>query len=74
MRSMYLQYAEYSEDSVTTQVEKLNSYVLDYAVNSVYNEAVGYMNYGKDQSSLVVPLDRPEVSREFKSMEFKRFV
>jgi len=74
MRSMYLQYAEYSEDSVTTQVEKLNSYVLDYAVNSVYNEAVGYMNYCKDQSSLVVPLDRPEVSREFKSMEFKRFV
>jgi len=71
MRSIFLQYAEYSNDSVTAQVEKLNSYVLDYAVNSVYNEAIGYMNYCRDQSSLVVPLDRPEVSRDFKGLEFK---
>jgi len=74
MRSIFLQYSEYSNESVTTQVERLNSYVLDYAVNSVYNEAVGYLNYCRDQSSLVVPLERPEVSREFNSIEFKQFV
>ena len=72
MRSIFLQYAEYSSESVTAQVEKLNSYVLDYAVNSVYNEAIGYMNYCRDQSSLVVPLDRPEVSRDFKALEFQK--
>ena len=71
MRSTFLQYAEYSSESVTAQVERLNSYVLDYAVNSVYNEAIGYMNYCRDQSSLAVPLARPEASREFKSMELK---
>lgn len=73
MRSIYLQYAEHSSETVTSQVEKLNSYVLDYAVNSVYNEAIGYMNYVRDQSTLVVPLERPEQSREFRNLEFKTF-
>ena len=74
MRSIFLQNVEYSSQSITEQVEKLNSFVLDYAVNSVYNEAIGYLNYCKDQSSLAVPLDRPQVTREFKSVELKKFM
>ena len=73
MRSIFLQYAEYSHENVTAQVEKLNSYVLDYAVNSVYNEAVGYLNYCRDQSTLVMPMDRPEQAREFSTLEFKQW-
>ena len=73
MRSIFLQHAEYSSENITSQVERLNSFVLDYAVNSVYNEAIGYMNYCKDQSSLVMPMDRPTQAREFSTLEFKSF-
>jgi hypothetical protein len=73
MRSIFLQYAEYSDEPIPQQIERLNSYVLDYAVNSVYNEAIGYLNYCRDQSTLVVPLERPQQSREFSTLEFKQW-
>lgn len=73
MRSIFLQHAEYSDESIPQQIERLNSYVLDYAVNSVYNEAVGYMNYCRDQSSLAMPMDRPTQAREYTTLEFKQW-
>jgi hypothetical protein len=73
MRSTFLQHAEYTPNSITKEVEKLNSIVLDYAVNAVYKEAIGYMNYCKDQSTLVMPLERPVQSREFTTLEFKQW-
>jgi len=73
MRSMYLQYADHNIiDSIRTQVERLNKVVLDYAVPSVYNEAVGYEKYCRDQSTLVVPLPLPlQHNREYKQLELK---
>lgn len=72
MRSMYLQYAEHLPDNITGQVEKLNKLVWDYVVPSVYNEAVGYVKYMKDQSSLVIPMDLPiHHDREYKQLELK---
>jgi hypothetical protein len=75
MRSIYLQYAEHYEDKITQQVEKLNSMVLDYAIPSVYGEAVSYMKYCQDQSSLVVPFEHPlHVDRVYKQLELKKWV
>jgi hypothetical protein len=73
MRSMYLQYADHNKiDSIRSQVERLNKVVLDYAVPSVYNEAVGYEKYCRDQSTLVVPLPLPlQHNREYKQLELK---
>lgn len=73
MRSMYLQYAEHREDiSVTTQVETLNKIVLDYVVPTLYNEAMGYLKYIEDQSTLVRPLSMPSmVDRDHKQLELK---
>ena len=72
MRSIYLQYAEHYENNITQQVERLNQLVLDYAVPTVYNEAVGYVNYCQDQSTLVVPLQMPKQhDREYKQLELK---
>jgi len=73
MRSMYLQYAEHREDiSVTSQVETLNKIVLDYIVPTLYNEAIGYMKYLEDQSTLVQPLAMPNlVDRDYKTLELK---
>ena len=76
MRSIYLQYATHSEqESIPSQVNRLNSLVLDYAVKFVYKETVGYLKYCQDQSTLVVPLDRPSlVDRDFKPLEWKTWI
>ena len=75
MRSIYLQYAEHYENDITGQVERLNRIVLDYAVPTVYAEAVGYLKYCQDQSSLVVPLELPQqTDRQYKKLELKQWV
>jgi hypothetical protein len=74
MRSIYLQYAEHYSDNITGQVERLNKLVLDYAVPTVYGEAVGYMKYRLDQSTLVMPLQIPQHhDREYKQLELKEW-
>jgi hypothetical protein len=75
MRSIYLQYAEHRETDITIQVERLNELVWDYAIPTVYNEAVGYAKYCQDQSTLVVPLEIPRHhDREYKQLELKPWV
>lgn len=74
MRSTYLQYAEHLQDGITEQVERLNKIVWDYVVPTVYNEAIGYVKYMQDQSSLVMPLELPlHHDREYKQLELKRW-
>jgi hypothetical protein len=74
MRSIYLQYAEHLPDNFTQQIERLNKLVLDYAIPSVYGEAVGYTKYCIDQSTLVVPLELPRHhDREYKQLELKEW-
>jgi len=75
MRSIFLQYAEFDMNNIKSEVTRLNQMVLDYAVPSVYNEAVGYMKYREDQSTIAVPLSLPQQSdREYKQLELKPFV
>jgi len=72
MRSTFLQYAEHKPDNIKGQIETLNRLVLDYAVPNVYNEAMGYLKYLQDKSTLVVPLELPQHhDREYKQLELK---
>ena len=74
MRSTYMQYAEHLPNNIKQQIERLNNIVLDYCVKSVYGEAIGYLKYCQDQSSLVVPFDHPiPTDREYKQLELKPF-
>jgi hypothetical protein len=75
MRTMYYQYAQHSTTvSIAEQIRVLNKHVLDYVVPFLYNEAVAYVKYCEDQSSLIVPLELPKQNeRDFKEIEFKRF-
>jgi hypothetical protein len=74
MRSIYLQYAQNIADRITEEVERLNTMVLDYAVPNVYGEAVAYMNYIRDQSTLVSPMQMPQKSdRVYKQLELKPY-
>jgi hypothetical protein len=70
MRSIYLQHARHLPTDITGQVSELNQLVLDFAIPSVYNEAVGYVKYTQDQSSLIVPLELPKnIDRQFKQLQ-----
>ena len=72
MRTMFIQYGEFYPTNVTEQVERLNKTVLDYSVPYVYGEAVGYMRYLQDQSTLVMPLAQPrQPDRVYKQLELK---
>lgn len=74
MRSIYLQYAEYSDEPIAQQIKKLNDFVLDYAVKSVHGEAIGYLKYLEDQSRLVMPLAQPQqADRDYKELSFDKW-
>lgn len=72
MRSFYLQYAKHSKtEPIRDQIQQLNQYVLNYTIPKVYNEAQGYLNYLRDQSTLVMPMERPQqVDRDYKHLEW----
>jgi len=75
MRHMFLQYAQFHPDNIPGQIERLNEAVWEYAVPNVYAEAMGYLKYLQDSSSLVVPLELPKQNdRCFKSLEPFPFV
>lgn len=72
MRGIFLQYVQNLPGDIAKQIERLNKLVLDYVVPNVYNEAIGYEKYLRDQSTLVVPLSLPlQHNRDYKQLELK---
>jgi len=76
MRSTFLNHANfYQDEPIPSQVEKLNTKVLDYAVPQLYNASVSYENYLKDQSTLVSPLSQPlNHDRNYKELGLNPFM
>lgn len=74
MRSIFLQYSQNLSSNIVSQVKTLNELVLDYAVPQVYGEALSYMQYKRDVSTLVVPLEHPVLSKtNDKQLQLKNF-
>lgn len=74
MRSIFMQYSVFSPDNIREQIERLNRMVLNYAVTSVYKEAVGYVKYLEDQSVIVTPMLPPSSSgRVYNDLQLKPF-
>lgn len=74
MRSIYLQFAAHYQADIPGQVQQLNQRVFDFAVPTLYSEAIGYLRYREDQSTLVVPLAPPQpVDRVYKQLELQPF-
>ena len=73
MRSIFLQHARHQEGNIPKQIEELNRRVIDYCAPRILSEIVTYIQYKKDISTLVVPLDKPKSVSKDKSIEFKRF-
>lgn len=73
MRSIYLQYALNQPENIDDQIQQLNSLVLNYCIENVYEEAKSYMKYLYDVSNLNQPIDHPIYIAKDKSLEFKTF-
>ena len=63
MRSIFLQHSINSPSGIKEQIERLNNLVLEYAIPKVYGEAIGYINYKKDSSTIATPINRPTMCR-----------
>lgn len=75
MRAIYLQNAKNLPHNIPQQIKDLNKCVLDYSINQVYNEAIGYINYCKDVSTLPTPLAHPAmVDINDKQLILKHFI
>ena len=75
MRSIYVENARHLKDGVTRQIEELNDLILDYCVPFVYKECISYVYYLRDQSTLVVPLERElPPDRDHKQLELAPFI
>ena len=73
MRSIFLSYSANLPTHITDQIKSLNSMVLNYCIKQVYGEATGYSRYLYDASTLVVPIDRPVLTKTTKTIEFKKW-
>ena len=74
MRSMYLQYSKNLDTKLNEQVNELNSYVLNFCIPKVYSEAVAYLKYKKDASTMHMPMSAPIYSNKTnKTLEQKPF-
>ncbi len=75
MRGVYLQNAEHRDDDVVGQIARLNKLVVEYCVPQVHGEALGYIKYKYDVSTLPTPLELPEMSntKHSKQLEITRW-
>ena len=73
MRATFLQYGLHQPTHITKQIEVLNSRIVAYCVPKIYSEIRSYLQYRKDISTLVVPLENPAYYHKDNSIEFKHF-
>jgi cellulase/cellobiase CelA1 len=64
MRSMYLQYSKNLDNNIQMQVDELNNLVLNFCINNVFNEAVAYLKYREDASTMHIPIQHPIYSNK----------
>jgi hypothetical protein len=64
MRSMYLQYSKNLDTNIQMQVNELNNLVLNFCINNVFNEAVAYLKYREDASTMHIPIMHPIYSNK----------
>lgn len=64
MRAIYLQYSINLASNIQQQVDDLNTRVLTYCINNVFNEAVAYLKYREDASTMHIPIQHPIYSNK----------
>ena len=64
MRAMYLQHSKNLEVNIAQQIAELNNFVLNYCIMNVFNEAVAYLKYKEDASTMHRPMQHPIYSNK----------
>jgi len=64
MRSMYLQHSKNLDTNIARQIQELNNYVLSYCINNIHSEAVAYLKYKQDASTMHMPMSAPLYSNK----------
>lgn len=74
MRSIFLQHANNLPSDIKYQIITLNKLVTDFAIEQVYKEAVAYIKYKYDASTLSVPIAPPvNTSPKTNTLELQPF-
>ena len=75
MRSIFLQNSKNLPSNITNQIVTLNNLIIEYAVNQVYNEAVSYIKYKRDASTMYNVLNHPSnTSNKNNTLELQKFI
>ena len=71
MRSIFLQHSKNLPNNITQQITQLNHLVLEYAIPQVTGEAIGYVKFKSDASTMYTPIQRPTSTYYSKTLELK---
>ena len=72
MRSYFLEYSRNLNTNINEQIHDLNTRVLNYMINNVFNELIGYLNYKRDASNMYTLMEKPKYSDNTnKTLEYK---
>jgi hypothetical protein len=75
MRSIYLQNAENSSVNITAQIVKLNDIVIKYSIEQIYCEAISYIKYKRDSSTMYTIMNYPcNTSNKNNTLEQKKMM
>ena len=74
MRSLYLQHANNLPIDLKYQIIKLNKLVTEFAIEQIYKEAISYIKYKYDASTISVPISTPvNTSPKTNTLELQPF-
>ena len=74
MRSIYLQNSDNLPYNITNQINVLNNLVLEYCIKQIYSEAVSYLKYKRDASTMYTLPNLPtNSSNKNNTLELKPF-
>ena len=73
MQETYIEHAKNDGRSIADQIKELNSIIFNKHVPKLHGEAIGYIKYKEDVSTIKEPIMPPMQSgdRDFKNLEFK---
>lgn len=75
MQDAYYEHALNHPGNIASQISTINQHIFDKYVPKLYGEAVGYLKYREDVSTVKEPIYYPKPSgdRDHKPLEYKRW-
>lgn len=72
MREFFIEYGQTIHNDITSQIDFINTKIIDHCSKLVHNEAKAYQKYKKDVSTLSVPHELPTSTRDFQQIQMNK--